>query len=65
MALGFITLAVLEVLLLLSATGNLQEPIVPMVNVQLPMVIFSYDNSVWFRNIEGELVLHDITVPVL
>ena len=39
MALGFITLAVLEVLLLLSATGNLQEPIVPMVNVELPHMV--------------------------
>ena len=39
MALGFITLAVLEILLLLSATGNLDQPIVPMVNVELPHVI--------------------------
>ena len=39
MALGFITLAALEVLLLLSATGNLQEPIVPMVNVELPHMV--------------------------
>lgn len=39
MALGFVTLAMLEVLLLLSATGNLEQPIVPMVNVELPHVI--------------------------
>ena len=39
MALGFITLAALEVLLLLSATGNLQEPIVPMINVELPHIV--------------------------
>lgn len=39
MALGFVTLALLEVLLLLSATGNLQEPIVPMVNVELPHMV--------------------------
>src|SRR6476660_10323352 len=39
MALGFVTLAVLEALLLLSATGNLQEPIVPMVNVELPHMV--------------------------
>ena len=39
MALGFVTLAILEILLLLSATGNLQQPIVPMVNVELPHVV--------------------------
>ena len=39
MALGFVTLAMLEILLLLSATGNLDQPIVPMVNVELPHVI--------------------------
>ena len=39
MALGFVTLAILEILLLLSATGDLQQPIVPMVNVELPHVI--------------------------
>jgi hypothetical protein len=39
MALGFVMLAVLEILLLLSATGNLQEPIIPAVNVELPHVI--------------------------
>ncbi|MGB8102021.1 MAG: hypothetical protein WCE96_10110 [Nitrososphaeraceae archaeon] len=39
MALGFVTLAVLEGLLLLSATGNLAEPIIPAVNVELPHVI--------------------------
>jgi hypothetical protein len=39
MALGFITLAILEVLMLLSATGNLQEPMIPAVNVELPHVV--------------------------
>jgi hypothetical protein len=39
MALGFVTLAVLEILLLLSASGNLQEPIIPAVNVELPHVV--------------------------
>ncbi len=39
MALGFIALAILEALLLLSATGNLAEPIIPAVNVELPHVI--------------------------
>lgn len=39
MALGFVALAVLEAILLLSATGNLAEPIIPMVNVELPHVI--------------------------
>lgn len=39
MALGFVALAILEVLLLLSATGNLAEPIIPAVNVELPHVI--------------------------
>jgi predicted membrane chloride channel (bestrophin family) len=39
MALGFVALAVLEAILLLSATGNLAEPIIPMVNVELAHVI--------------------------
>lgn len=39
MALGFVMLAVLEILLLLSATGNLAEPIIPVINVELPHVI--------------------------
>jgi cytochrome bd-type quinol oxidase subunit 2 len=39
MALGFITLAILEVLMLFSATGNLDEPIIPTVNVELPHVV--------------------------
>ena len=39
MALGFVTLAILEVLMLFSATGNLDEPIIPTVNVELPHVV--------------------------
>lgn len=39
MALGFVALAILEALLLLSATGNLAEPIIPAVNVELPHVV--------------------------
>jgi hypothetical protein len=39
MALGFVTLAILEVLMLLSATGNLEEPMIPAVNVELPHVV--------------------------
>lgn len=39
MSLGFITLAVLEVLMLLSATGNLDEAIIPAVNIELPHVV--------------------------
>ncbi|HEY7109588.1 MAG TPA: hypothetical protein VH415_09190 [Nitrososphaeraceae archaeon] len=39
MALGFVTLAILEVLMLLSSTGNLQEPMIPAVNVELPHVV--------------------------
>jgi predicted membrane chloride channel (bestrophin family) len=39
MALGFVALAVLEAVLLLSATGNMAEPIIPMVNVELAHVI--------------------------
>lgn len=39
MALGFVTLAILEILMLLSATGNLEEPIIPAVNVELPHIV--------------------------
>jgi hypothetical protein len=39
MSLGFMTLALLEVLMLLSATGNLGDPIIPAVNIELPHVV--------------------------
>jgi hypothetical protein len=39
MALGFVTLAILEILMLLSATGNLEESVIPDVNVELPHVV--------------------------
>jgi predicted membrane chloride channel (bestrophin family) len=39
MALGFVTLAILEVLMLLSATGNLEEQMIPAVNVELPHIV--------------------------
>lgn len=39
MVLGFTALAVIEILMLLSATGNLQEPVIPAVNVELPHVV--------------------------
>jgi hypothetical protein len=39
MALGFVALAILEILMLLSATGNLEEPIIPAVNVELPHIV--------------------------
>jgi hypothetical protein len=39
MSFGFITLAILEVLLLLTATGNLNAPIIPTVNVELSHLV--------------------------
>jgi hypothetical protein len=39
MSLGFITLALVEALMLLAATGNLENTIIPQVNVELPHVI--------------------------
>ena len=39
MSFGFITLAILEALLLLTATGNLDIPIIPTVNVELSHLI--------------------------
>jgi hypothetical protein len=39
MSFGFITLAILEVLLLLSATGNMDAAIIPTVNVELSHLI--------------------------
>lgn len=39
MALGFIALAILEIFMLLSATDNLKEPMIPVVNVELPHIV--------------------------
>jgi hypothetical protein len=39
MAFGFITLAILEGLMLLSATGNIDAPIVPTINVELSHIV--------------------------
>jgi hypothetical protein len=39
MSFGFITLAILEGLLLLSATGNMDVPIIPTVNVELSHLV--------------------------
>jgi hypothetical protein len=39
MSFGFITLAVLEVLLLLTATGNINAPMIPTVNVELSHLV--------------------------
>ena len=39
MMLGFITLALVEVLMLLAATGNLENTMIPQVNVELSHVI--------------------------
>lgn len=39
MAFGFITLAILEGLMLLSATGNIDVPIVPTINVELSHIV--------------------------
>lgn len=39
MALGFITLAILEIILLLTVTGNLDETIIPVVNAELPHMV--------------------------
>jgi hypothetical protein len=39
MSFGFITLAILEGLMLLSATGNLNVPIIPAINVELSHLV--------------------------
>jgi hypothetical protein len=39
MSFGFITLAILEGLMLLSATGNMDVPIIPTVNVELSHLV--------------------------
>jgi hypothetical protein len=39
MALGFVTLAIVEVIMLLSSTGNLDNVILPTVNIELPHIV--------------------------
>ena len=39
MALGFVTLAIVEGIMLLSSTGNLNNVILPAVNIELPHVV--------------------------
>lgn len=39
MALGFVTLAIVEVIMLLSSTGNLTNIILPSVNIELPHIV--------------------------
>ncbi len=39
MALGFVTLAIVEGIMLLSSTGNLGNVILPSVNIELPHIV--------------------------
>ena len=39
MALGFVTLAIVEGIMLLSSTGNLDNVILPSVNIELPHIV--------------------------
>jgi len=39
MALGFVTLAIVEGIMLLSSTGNLGNVILPAVNIELPHIV--------------------------
>jgi len=39
MALGFVTLAIVEAIMLLSSTGNLNNVILPAVNIELPHIV--------------------------
>lgn len=39
MALGFVTLAIVEGIMLLTSTGNLENVILPSVNVELPHIV--------------------------
>jgi uncharacterized membrane protein (DUF106 family) len=39
MALGFVTLAIVEGIMLLSSTGNLNNVILPSINVELPHIV--------------------------
>lgn len=39
MALGFVTLAIVEGIMLLSSTGNLNNVVLPSVNIELPHIV--------------------------
>jgi len=39
MALGFVTLAIVEGIMLLSSTGNIDNVILPWVNTELPHIV--------------------------
>ncbi len=39
MALGFVALAIVEAIMLLSSTGNLNNVILPAVNIELPHIV--------------------------
>jgi len=39
MALGFVSLAIVEGIMLLSSTGNLDNVILPAVNIELPHIV--------------------------
>ena len=39
MALGFVTLAIVEVIMLLTSTGNLGNVVLPSVNIELPHIV--------------------------
>lgn len=39
MALGFVTLAIVEAIMLLTSTGNLANVILPSVNIELPHIV--------------------------
>jgi hypothetical protein len=39
MALGFVTLAIVEGIMLLSSTGNIENVILPSVNIELPHIV--------------------------
>jgi len=39
MALGFVTLAIVEAIMLLTSTGNLTNIILPSVNIELPHIV--------------------------
>ena len=39
MALGFVTLAIVEGIMLLSSTGNIENVILPSMNIELPHIV--------------------------
>jgi hydrogenase maturation factor len=39
MALGFVTLAIVEGIMLLSSTGNINNVVLPAVNIELPHIV--------------------------